>query len=114
MSSSIDKMESDHMCARAIAHLVDCTWRLIDAPVASPCDVLRGHVYGAARKCLHLGDASGIRTPPYAIALQRTVKTGPAIFGRVHIDPGFGEPFATGDVIRRRHERRNGCRHALV
>src|SRR2546427_7427933 len=46
MPRAIHKMESDHMCAGAVAHLVDRTRRLIDAPIASPRDVLRGHVYG--------------------------------------------------------------------
>src|ERR1700693_5112170 len=78
MSGAIEKMEPDHMRAGTIAHLVDRTRRLIDAPIAFPRDVLRGHVYGAARKGVHLSDASGIGAPPHAIALQRAGETSAA------------------------------------
>src|SRR5579864_5724826 len=50
MSRAVEKMESHHMRAGAIAHLVDRTRRLINTPIAFPRDVLRRHVDGAARK----------------------------------------------------------------
>src|SRR4029077_9683009 len=90
MSRAIEEMKSDHVSAGAVAHLVDCARRLIDAPIALPRDKLRGHVYGAARKGVHLSDASGIGATPHAIALQRASEASPAIFGRVHVDLGFG------------------------
>src|SRR5689334_18542107 len=71
MSGAIEKMKSQHMRAGAIAHFVDRTRSLIDAPIAFSRNVLRGHVDGAARKGLHLSDASGIGASPHAIALQR-------------------------------------------
>jgi len=94
MSGAIEKMEADHMRAGAIAHLVDSTRCLIDAPIAFASDVLRGHIYGATRKGVHLGETSGIGAAPHAIALQRAGETGPAEFGRVHIDLDFGQPLA--------------------
>src|SRR5580658_3250699 len=71
MSGAIEKMESGHMRAGAITHPVDRARCLIDAPIAFPRDELSGHVYGPARKGVHLGDTSGIGTPPHSIALQR-------------------------------------------
>jgi cyclase len=48
VAGAIEKMESDHLRAGALAHPVHRTRRLIDAPIAFPGDELRGHVYGAA------------------------------------------------------------------
>src|ERR1700730_12016540 len=101
MAGAIEEMESDHIRAGAIAHLIDGTRYLIVAPIAFPRDVLGGHVYDAARKGLHLSDTFGIGAPPHAIALQCAVETSPAVFGCVHIDLGFSQPFAIRDVIRR-------------
>src|SRR3989442_5353024 len=36
VTGAIEKMESDHTRARARPHLVDCTRRLIDTPIAFP------------------------------------------------------------------------------
>lgn len=48
MSGAIEKMKSNHIRAGGIAHPVDRTRRLIDAPIAFSRDELRGHVYRAA------------------------------------------------------------------
>src|SRR5262245_27671186 len=102
MSSTIDKMESHHLRADVIAHLVDRTRRLVGAPIAFSRDVLGRHIYGPTRKGVHLGNTPGTRAPPYAIALQRAGETGPGVFGSIHFDLAFGQPFAIRDVIRRR------------
>src|SRR6266550_3132442 len=59
MPGAIEEMESDHMCACGVAHLVDRARRLVDAPVAFACDELRGHVDGTTRESVHLRNASG-------------------------------------------------------
>src|SRR5205823_2884611 len=102
MPGAIEEMESDHMCACGVAHLVDRARRLVDAPVAFACDELRGQVDGTTRESVHLRNASGIRAAPHTVALQRAGEPGPSIFGRVHLDLGLGQPFAVRDVIRRR------------
>src|SRR6202035_4569226 len=101
MSGAIDKVEANHVRAGARAHFVDRARRLIHAPVAFSRDVLRGYVDGAARKRVHLGDASGVGTATHAITLQGTSETGSAVFSRVDIDLGFGQPFAIRDVLGR-------------
>jgi hypothetical protein len=74
MSGAIVKMESDHMCAGTITHLVDSTPRLIDAPIFFARDELRGDVYGAPRKDLHFSEASGIGAPPHRYPCNAPVK----------------------------------------
>src|SRR5579872_3043384 len=94
MSGAIEKMKSEHLRAGAIAHLVDRTRSLIDAPIAFSRDELRRYIDGAARKGLHLSDASGIGAAPHAVTLQRAGETSPAVFGRIDIDLDFSQPFA--------------------
>ena len=59
-----------------------------------PRDEHRRHVDGAAREGLHLGDALGIGAAPHAIALKRAGELGAAVFGRVDVDLGLGQPLA--------------------
>ena len=87
---------------------------LIGAPIALPSDEHRGDIDGAARERPHLGEALRIGAAPHAIALKGAGELRSGVFGRVHVDLGLGQPLARRDLGRRRHERRDRLRHALV
>ncbi len=87
---SIQEMKADHSRAGAVLHFVYGSGSLLDAPVAFACDIHRWDVDGAARECVHLGNALGIAAAPHAIALQGAGETGPAIFRGIDLHFGLG------------------------
>src|SRR6516225_2069265 len=63
---------------------------------------------------MHLGNALGVRAAPHPITLKRAGELGPGVFRGVHFYLRLGQPLALRDLGRRRHERRDRRRHALV
>src|SRR4029450_3975365 len=93
--SALQQMKAQHSRTRGGPHSVDSTRRLIDSPVAPAGHVHRWHIDRSARERAQVGEALGIGPSSYSVALKRTGKFGPRVFGGVDLDLRFCQPFAT-------------------